>query len=499
MQVNFGLDSYRLSKGTQAPVTWDTSQVTNPHIQVLGMSGTGKTHTLRKIINNLSVQAKEQNISDFRIHVFDVHGDIKGVGESSVTYSENSGFGINPLEISADHEHGGVRKRIQSFLNTVEKSTAAFGSRQIAVATSLFEDLFAYYGFLKDNPSTWSLSSGNDTNDGIVYLDVPYTERDNAKKLGARWNPGHKCWYVSALQYTGALEQYPVKNINADTLKRYPTLGDAAKFFYTRMEEAFLGAGRESMLALKNFHKATSRLNKLMAKAHYGKATYISDDELEAIQKAADNVREAVEGYLSQNGTEKTLHEAILYSSLDTITAIYQRINTMIASGIFKDTPPPLDPLAPIHRHIIRSLSHEEQKMFVLFSLERIFESAVARGESPEIRDVIVVDEASKFFDDDPRNPLNYIALEGRKFGVSLICASQSPTHFSENFLGSVATKMILGLDEMYWESSRRKLNIDKDRMKWVTPRKEMLVQIKQNGISLNPWVGVSLVGKPNS
>ncbi|MBE0468201.1 MAG: ATP-binding protein [Methyloprofundus sp.] len=496
MQINFGLNSFRLSKGVNEPVTWDSSQAVNPHMLIMGMTGSGKTHKLRKVINNLSHQAIESGLQDFKVHVFDVHGDIRGVHESVVNYSESAGFGINPLTLSPDPDHGGVRKRINSFLNTLQTSTAKMGVRQEAVATSLFEDLYAYYGFRKDDYRTWDLNTQADNADGMLFLDVPYEERSNAKKYGAKWNPAQKSWYIEAINYQGEIEQYPVKDLGAQTLRRYPTLDDASKFFYAKMEEAFIGIGREGALALKAFHKATSKYNTLLAKSHYGDTNgnvRLTTDEQEKIEKAAKNVRTTLEDYLANNGTEKTLKEAILYSSLDTLTSINQRINNLIASGVFRDNPPPLDPMAPVHRHALRALSHEEQKMFVLFSLERIFEDALQKGETRNIRDVVVVDEASKFFDNDPRNPLNVIALEGRKFGICLICASQAPTHFSESFLGSVATKVILGLDEMYWESSRRKLNIDADRMKWVTPQKEMLVQIKQNGVSINPWIGVSI------
>lgn len=30
----------------------------------------------------------------------------------------------------------------------------------------------------------------------ITFLKVPYSEKDDAKKLGARWNPEKKSWYV---------------------------------------------------------------------------------------------------------------------------------------------------------------------------------------------------------------------------------------------------------------------------------------------------------------
>ena len=29
-----------------------------------------------------------------------------------------------------------------------------------------------------------------------TFLEVPYREKDEAKRLGAIWSPGHKKWYV---------------------------------------------------------------------------------------------------------------------------------------------------------------------------------------------------------------------------------------------------------------------------------------------------------------
>ena len=30
----------------------------------------------------------------------------------------------------------------------------------------------------------------------MTFLNVPYAEKDEARALGARWNPGKKRWYV---------------------------------------------------------------------------------------------------------------------------------------------------------------------------------------------------------------------------------------------------------------------------------------------------------------
>jgi len=30
----------------------------------------------------------------------------------------------------------------------------------------------------------------------IIHLNVPYSEKDEAKALGARWNPSRKTWFI---------------------------------------------------------------------------------------------------------------------------------------------------------------------------------------------------------------------------------------------------------------------------------------------------------------
>jgi DNA helicase HerA-like ATPase len=105
----------------------------------------------------------------------------------------------------------------------------------------------------------------------------------------------------------------------------------------------------------------------------------------------------------------------------------------------------------------------------------------------------VFLDEAKRFFTDEPDNPINIIATEGRKFGLALVCASQSPTHFSEDFLSNVATKILLRLDEMYWDGSVKKLKIDLKTLKYIVPQKTIAIQIKTSDAASARFVGVDL------
>ena len=69
----------------------------------------------------------------------------------------------------------------------------------------------------------------------------------------------------------------------------------------------------------------------------------------------------------------------------------------------------------------------------------------------------------------------------------------QSPTHFSEDFLANVATKILLRLDEMYWDSTVRKLKIDMNTLKFIVPKKAFAVQIKTSDAKSASFIGVDL------
>lgn len=83
----------------------------------------------------------------------------------------------------------------------------------------------------------------------MIYLNVPYAEKDDAKKKGARWDADKRLWYVPA-------------NALATPFERWMGHGKAA--------EAMLAAkaaeenGRPK--ALKQIHRGERRLERTLAK-----------------------------------------------------------------------------------------------------------------------------------------------------------------------------------------------------------------------------------------
>lgn len=54
-----------------------------------------------------------------------------------------------------------------------------------------------------------SIPSSSGAVDGKVYLIVPFDEKDMAKQMGARWDPEAKLWYALADDDSGLLQRWP--------------------------------------------------------------------------------------------------------------------------------------------------------------------------------------------------------------------------------------------------------------------------------------------------
>lgn len=420
MIARFGLDAMAMKQNVRTDVAFNAEIAVNPHMLFCGMSGAGKTYTLTRVVSQMQESAPEP----IRLHVFDVHGDILLPGSSSVRFSESTQYGLNPLIVNDDPHFGGVRKRVQSFLNTINRTSRALGSKQEAVLRHLLTDVYSANGFYPENPSSWSLEG---------------------------------------------------KHRGYD--KKYPTLEDVRRYGAHKLKTLYLGSDQSAVAALEKLNKKVISLNGKSIQRLRPDAPETLDAEIEKLKGEAIRLySDYVEGVKS--GRE--LDEVIRYDSKDVLKSVVERIENLCGIGIFKSVIPPFDPRKPVWHYDLTALGLDERKLFVHFRLEEIFRRALHRGVQDSIRDVVVIDESHIYTDDDPDNILNTISKEARKFGISMIAASQSPTHFPDDFMASVATKVILGIDEMYWDGAARKLRLKKEDLAWITPQKTMLVQLKQ-------------------
>lgn len=442
MRISFGLEDYAFrQKDEKIPVIWDTSRIVNGHILIVGRSGSGKTTLLRRFFSQAQTQS-----NSVRVHVMDVHGDIDINGASRVQFSESTDFGLNPLKISEDPHFGGVRKRVQSFIATLNRtSSRVLGPKQEAALRNILMDLYAANGFYPDKPESWRL------NDGVQ-------------------------------------RRFP---------KKFPNIEDAHRFAYAKLKQMFLGSDIKAVKALEEVNRKATALQSKLKRFNGAQNSEIEKLETE-FKRVGELAIEAFTDYVENIKTGQELDSLLKYDSAEVMKSVADRLENMRATGIFKNQLPPFDSNAQIWRYDIRALSEEEKRMFVEFRLQEIFAEAVQRGPVSEIKDMICLDEAHQFFRDDEDNILNTIAKEARKFGVALICASQSPTHFSDDFIANVGTKVILGIDQMYWDGTVRKMRIEPKMLDYVVPLRTIAVQINNKADAKSQFKQVA-VGKGSS
>lgn len=480
-------------------VVTDFDEVVNPHMAICGDSGTGKTHTLRHAIREVLTNSNEK----IRFHIFDVHGDIEfdDTDCSTVIFSENSPYGFNPLKVNSDPHAGGVRKAIQGFINNILSLSPshgrALGPKQQDILRNLMMDIFYFAGFDPADPKTWvteSAAAPSDLVTGRIYLDIPFEEKDIAKVkakdcgISLSFDGKHKAWHVD--EHRDAMLRWPVKVWG----RKNPTLNDLCMYAARRREMSFTGLGQREAEKLGAVHSRAKAMLRAMTKTARSRNNNGDDSqeavaEKEQLEKVKQDFLESLEDYVRSIETGRAMETLLKYDSYESLSTVRQILESLNNCGVFRDLPPNFDPKKRIWRYHIKHLREEEQIFLVNVRLHEIFEQAVMRGDSHGvIRDVIVIDEGAKFVSKESDHIINKIALEARKFGLGIWFASQSPTHYPEQLLSSMATKVILGLDANYWNKAQALLRIDEADMKWIRPREGLLVHLKLKGESAQGW-----------
>lgn len=445
MQIPLGLTSFAGSnQKTKQMLTWDSRYVVNGHMLITGYSGTGKTTMLRHIIESMSstYQPSRRTPQPLRFHIFDVHDDINPPAHipcSEIMISESAHFGLNPLELVEDQHSGGVRKSIQNFISIINKTSRILGERQESVLRSLMAELYKANGFDANNPSSWNLN-------------------------GTDWR---------------------------GKSKKYPTMTDLYNYIASKYRQMTIGGNKECTAKLEDLNKAVFAFQKkggqewaaAREEQHKVPVHQVKVSATPELRELADKSVEAYKQFVGSltDGTGDELRNFLKYDSRATIKSVMDRILNLKETGIFGNGGLPFDESKPIWRYRIKHVGEDEKKMFVYFRLKELFDAALLRGEQDTVCEVIIIDEAKKFIDNEPDNIITKMINEIRKFGTMVICSSQSLTHFNDDLMTSTATKIILGVSDLDVEKTARKILVKKEAIQMVSPRKNALIQVKQN------------------
>lgn len=478
MKISFG----HSAKSSAQEIILDTARLINPHIMILGDTGTGKTTFIKRVVYDAV------RLDDVvpRVHNFDTQGDIRLPGASRIKFSESTDYGFNPLELSVDPDFGGVRKRIQVFLNALNRTSHKLGPKQEAVLRNLLTDLYAMRGFHLDDPDTWheDLKAREDMDipEDRVYVESQYEDRFAVREAGAAdWDKQRRAFWFYRDAYVGKATRWPEKRFG----KTYPTLQDLVNFSELKLQQIFFGMQQVPMRKLEEFYIASRALHsKKMALMRQAGAT--DSDLIEKLEKTISKTKEkaieAFEEHANHTISGHELNNYIKYDSVDVLKSVVDRLKNINAIGIFRSTTPRFDTRNPIWEYEISALGDDEQRLFVEFRLEQLFARALQRGVQKVIRDVFVLDEAHLFISDDKDHIINRVIKMGRKFGVSLVIASQGPHHFSDDLISGVGTKVILGLDKLHFAAAEKKMGIPLNALNFVQARKKIVSLFKFAG-----------------
>lgn len=494
MIASLGFDAGARKNNKEVQILWDSLKLANPHILIAGMSGAGKSYLIRKMVEAMSNTSNKK----IRFHMFDLHGDMFIPGASSVMFSEQTNHGLRPLRVSPDPHYGGLRKRIQTFIDTVNRvSSTPLGIKQVSVLRNLLYDVYEMHGFKKDDPTTWSIQDGHETlvdggAENRLYLSVPREEKDAAKALGARWDRDKSLWWIAADQYIGSITQWLPKTIG----RTNPSVEEVLVFARRLYTQSFLGSDQSAVMCLELFNRAAAGYQKkalLMAKN--GQQEWNNQEELAAIDKAGQKAVKSYADYVESIRTGREVESLMKYDSTEVLKSVVDRLETLVGTGLFKSKAITFDPSAKVWHYKLDPLRTKEKLMFVLFRLEELWDMARERGQSEDILDVLVLDEFGVYSSasQDTDNIINVLGRESRKYGISIIVAGQNPEAFPEDLISSIGTKIILGVDESYWKSMSSKMRIDDTLLNWIKLRKTIAVQFKETGATKNEWKWVHL------
>lgn len=418
-----------------SPVVFDSDRLINGHMLFAGMSGTGKSYQIQNFLNAC---ARDSILVD----VFDVHEELDGSAKSAAAkYSESTRTGYNPLVVSLDEHSGGPRKQINQLIDMINRTSRALGPRQESAIRNLVGDVYYLRGIYPDSPASWKKDELTENEYDTLIQNRDY----------------------------GRLKNY------------YPIIRDVISYAERKLKIIATGSDSKCINALERVEATTSRINTLMTRFHKS----ASDEEIDQLNKKLEKEKEkAIEAYIDYvRGIEsgREFQDILKYTNRETLLSVIERLQSIQNAGIFCSNAPRFGD-ACIRVHQVGALSDDERRLLFYNRAQQILRECMDAGKSNHLKRIILVDEGHLYYSEDGDNPMNRIAKEGRKFGLGLVIGSQSPTHFSEDFLTNCGTVFLLGIHEQYWDMACRKLKIDLSTLKNTRAREVLSVKMHHLG-----------------
>jgi type IV secretory pathway VirB4 component len=198
-------------------IYWSPAKANNPHMVILGTSGSGKTQTLKAIAHDMFHTMPSRSI------ILDFHGDQQIPGETCYPLHMASPHGINPLIINPDPAGGGPKLQAIAVAANLRRSLL-LGVNQEGLLIMMLEELYRKFGITQENRPSWAKPIPN-----LTHLK---NDIDNRVEAGCKEAPKLQIKLAATFQY-GVFSRPQVnldqgKHIRLDLSKLPPELGAIA-------------------------------------------------------------------------------------------------------------------------------------------------------------------------------------------------------------------------------------------------------------------------------
>lgn len=413
-------------------VDWSYPDLNNFNGLFMGISGSGKTWTLRNMIARVFVRGST-------FHILDVKGDFKPqnfldqglsqlVSESDfniITFSYfDGGSSLNPLQVPRSQEGGGVVMTIENAKELVNKFNPKLGGKQLGYLGEVLKAVYADFGILHEDEITW-------TKKAPTFADV------------------HEKLTLIYQCIASGLDSGSVGSIMAE-------IGRAKRKAISAIRKAREEEEDEDSISLLCQEHADAASH-FIAGIVKGQLSYES---------------------LNKNGTG----EEWQHWSKDSIYSLRDTISQMVESRLFTGEASTLQ-RNKINVYDMTQISSAHQQIMMDIIASRTFAMGVLQAKTSGNIDpksashILVCDEGkhAKAISKQPLSPVNRIATEGRGFGIGVWMGVQQPDQVTQDQLRNFSFYFLLKTPESSSKEMQRMFGLKPNQLKQLEGRENCL------------------------
>lgn len=440
-QLFNGIPQYGYHLGVEVDgdfVELDLRKTSNFNIAAFGQSGTGKTFTIRKLIQNFW-------FGNITVIVPDTQGDLAAdtytdiprdaVKEQFFSYNEGTVF-LNCLDISTDGKGGGYYPALQRAIRAIQYFHPSMGIRQKTVLRKVLIETYSRFGISRDDPTTWSRPA--------------------------------------------------------------PTVDDALATVRAMMFEANTGVGANIQQECSKIRQQAMRLRRKIDTAH---AKIASDSRGEDYcEETLDNAKFKVEAAEEELEKKIKLLKEKVSAIVDmqcrgdvdvddynfnqsTLSGVEEVLEQMSMSRLFSGSTPFRPVKGVVNVLNMQGVFEKDQQALFFLLLGRVFNDAM--NECVELNKgipetILVCDEAKLYQSvcEDGMSPFPRIVTEGRKFGLGALIGAQLTSQIKKEVLGNISTQILLPLPRSEWKAIQSSYGVTPSLLNELQPKSDGLISI---------------------